>query len=193
MDTPSKGDPTPSAAAEPLTPPRVERVEMTPADYLKILLDSSFKESATMWTRTAALLTFNSVILGFFLNFVRDDFSRLGHTATLLFSILGIYVGLLNVFVVRVSAHYNFTWYNSYVEWVRLQRSLSTYPETQNPWLHLSNHINRHDTLPFPRLHSSGIATILSSSLIFIWTGIFIVYMVKTGVPEMRMFLRSLC
>jgi hypothetical protein len=190
MKTPSKGDAMPSVASPPPPPPRVE---MTPADYLKILLDSSFKESATMWTRTAALLTFNSVIFGFFINFVRDDFAKLGSITSLLFSLLGIYIGILNLFVVRISSHYNLVWYTSFVDWVNLQRSLSTHPDNQNPWAHLFDHIYRHDTLPFPGLHSSDVANILACSLIIIWTVVFCWYMVVTVIPAVIIFLRGLC
>lgn len=102
---------------QPPPPPSSAKPEMTAADYAKILLDSSFKESATTWTRTGLLLTFNSVLFGFYVNYIKDDLSNAGKLPALGFFVIGLIAAILNIFLVRISVHYNVAWYDSFKLW----------------------------------------------------------------------------
>jgi hypothetical protein len=145
MNTPNKGDAMPPVAPPSSAPPRAE---MTPAEYLKILLDSSFKESATTWSRAGALLTFNSVLFEFYISHIKDHLEYVDTIPAIAISIVGLIASFLNIVLVRISVHYNMIWYKSFVSWAHIQSTLPSLDEN-SPWKHLDSHIKKHDTLPF--------------------------------------------
>lgn len=169
---PPSSQPPASAPAAPPPPPPAP-TDMTAADYAKILLDSSFKESATTWARTGALLTFNSVLFGFYVNYVKDNFDNAGKPPALGFAAFGVLAAILNIFLVRISVHYNVAWYDSFKCWALKQSKLSS---STSAWRDLENHITRHDTLPGPGFHASDIAWYLAWLILFIWSIVSILY-----------------
>ena len=137
--------------------------DKVPDDLAKALLESSFKESAAFWTRNTGYLTFQGILLGFTTNSLKSG----THDLKLLVGIclVGLVVSLMHFQTARVSAHYNHSWYKGVKKWSQIQLEATASKE----WSIFHESLYANDKLPWPRIHSTSIATLVPVLFMFCW------------------------
>lgn len=142
---------------------------MKPEDYAKLLLESSFKESDNMWKRSAAILTFQSVIIGFFANNL--GIKPIGSSTIIILTIVGLISAVFSYLIACVSEHYNLAWFNAFLDYTGKQSQNARLAASEKEvWDHVASHLKTHEeNMPFPKWHSSKILKIFSVILASGW------------------------
>lgn len=147
---------------------------MQEVEYVKLLLDSSFKGSERFWTRNNSFFFVQSIVIGFALNALVKGINQNIKLFFFIFSFIGMFFALFHFLVLRISAYYNTAWFCSMKNVIN---KLAEDPNSYNQfiWKHFSNHLCGHEIkLPWPRLHSTRLAYCIPIMFFLMWLVIFI-------------------
>jgi hypothetical protein len=156
---------------------------MNATEYARLLLDNSQKEGDRFWTRHNGF----SVVEGILVGFVAQSLFRSDgpQEPILAVAIAGMLVAILHFLVLRVSAHYNRTWFYNLKDWVSKTANAETRSEGQEislgVWQHFTQHLTQHEKLPCPKLHSSTIAYFIPILFFVLWIVIIILLPTSTA------------
>ncbi|MFC2169657.1 hypothetical protein ACFLRM_03695 [Acidobacteriota bacterium] len=146
-------------------------------EYIKLLLDSAFKESERFWTRNTGFLLVQGILAGFIANIISESSFKL--VPVILLCSAGILVSIPHILILRVSRHYNMAWYKSLQKRVRSLVESSSGENNEN-WRHLEAQLVVNDEkLPKPGFHSTEIALIVPFIFLLLWILIIIFSCIK--------------
>jgi hypothetical protein len=141
-------------------------------DYIKLLLESSFKEANLFWVRNSAFFVVQALLLGFVINIVFKDLSIMSsqqenkfYTIVLLLKIIGLIIALFHIIVIAYSRHYNLIWFN------KLKNVTATTQKYEEDDIDkdLYNVLDKYDSVCVPKVNVITFTTLIPILFLIFW------------------------
>jgi hypothetical protein len=152
---------------------------MSNDDYIKILLDSSLKESNLLWLRNSAFLVVQALLLGFVINAMSSDYSKLLpqqlNSIIMIFAlvkILGIIVSVFHFAVILYSRYYNLLWFNAAKKQAATSFSFSNNEIDHN----LYGLLQRYDFKYLPKINAVTFTLVVPVLFVVFWIILLVIH-----------------
>jgi hypothetical protein len=141
-------------------------------DYIKLLLDSSFKEANLFWVRNSAFFVVQALLLGFVINIIFKDITTMTsqqrdnfYLILYILKIFGLLISLFHIIVIAYSRHYNLIWFN------KLKNLLATNTKYEEGDINkdLYNVLNKYDCICMPRVNVITFTLLIPIIFIILW------------------------